>query len=148
MRGIEKAISSWSGAEITLSMFAVFGTDPKSELSFVLDPVPIAIRKYLLEDDVGFLKGRVVWEYDFVFAKMPENLEKVLRESLETARAGGAHVAWFGFEGSFDYEFLLTPEIASQIYAIVDETGVRIASDDMLWSEDWKNRLAHAGQSI
>lgn len=136
---------AWSGSEAILSMFAVSDSGALSDLALHLDPAPVAVRRYLLEDERSVLGGRTVWEYDFVFPRVPGNLERIVRDCLEGARAAGAPVAWFGFEGSFDYDLLLASEVASQIYAVSDSIGVSIASDDTLSSNEWKARVVHAG---
>ena len=55
-------------------------------------------------------------------------------------------MAWFGFEGSFDFRYLLTAEISNQIYAVIDSEGVAIASDSMLSSNAWQGRVVRAGK--
>jgi hypothetical protein len=57
----------------------------------------------------------------------------------------GAELAWFGFEGSFNYEHLLTPDIARQIYAVVDSIGAATSLED--GSRDlpeWHERVGRA----
>jgi hypothetical protein len=67
---------------------------------------------------------------------------------LHEAIGQGAIVAWFAFEGSFDFECLLTPEIAAQVYAVADNAGVAISSDAQLESEGWRARVAEARQRV
>lgn len=136
---------AWSGSEAVLSMFVVSDSGALSDLALHLAPAPVAVRRYLLEDERSVLGGRTVWEYDFVFPGVPEDLDRILTCCLEGARAAGALVAWFGFEGSFDYALLLSSEVASQVYAVSDSTGVSIASDDTLSSDEWKARVVQAG---
>ena len=138
---------AWSGSGATLSMFVV------SKCSSLLDPtapslepVPIRTRKYVLDDEDNVLAGCHVVEYDFVFAEVPPNLDTFLSCCLHAARASGAEVAWFGFEGSFDFGCLLTPDIANQIYAVMDSEGVALASDAALLSKTWLERILRAGE--
>ena len=140
---------AWSGSGATLSMFVVW-----KESSFLdpaalsLEPVPTKTRTYALDDEDNVLMGRRVVEYDFAFGEVPPHLEALLTRCLDAARAKGAEVAWFGFEGSFDFGYLLSPEIANQIYAVMDSEGVSLASDAELSSEAWVERIVRAGKRV
>jgi hypothetical protein len=144
MRGtVEKALT-WSGSQATLSLFLVAKSKPDLKLSWE-STQPIRVRSYDLEDVAGMLEGRQVFEYDAIFETVPAHLDRYLLSSLEEAMNKGAELAWFGFEGSFDYEHLLAPEIATQIYALADAAGVAIAVEDLvLNSEAWRERVATA----
>lgn len=144
MATIAEAIA-WAGSEVMLSMFTVSDSITAAPLSLSLEPAPVAVRTFALEDERGALGGQFVIEYDLVLREVPSDLELVLRQCLLAAHAAGARVAWFGFEGSFDYEFLLTKEIANQVYAVSDSHGPSIASDDTLSSKAWETRVVRAG---
>ncbi|HSC89818.1 MAG TPA: hypothetical protein VLC09_21225 [Polyangiaceae bacterium] len=138
---------TWSGSGATLSLFVV----SNGSLSFdpgtlSLEPPPIRVRTYSLDDEGNLQSVRHVLEYDLYFAEVPPNLEELLTRCLRAARASGASVAWFGFEGSFDFACLLSPEIANQIYAVMDSEGVALASDAMLSSKVWVERIVRAGE--
>lgn len=138
---------AWSGSGAMLSMFVVSkGSLLLDPATLSLEPVPIRTRSYSLDDEDNVLSGRSVVEYDFAYADVPPNLEVLLTRCLHAARASGAEVAWFGFEGSFDFGCLLSPEIANQIYAVIDSEGVAIASDATLSSKAWVDRVARAGE--
>ena len=141
---IAKAIA-WGGSDVTLSMFIISEPSTATALDISLKPAPTAVRQYALEDENRILGGQAVLEYDFVFQELPPNLTAVLELCFHAARRMGARVAWFGFEGSFDFEFLLTKETATQVYAILDSHGVSIASDEMLYSKEWEARIVEAG---
>ncbi len=139
----------WSGSGATLSMFVVSNVPLLLEpAKFLLEPPPIRTRVYVLDDDDGVLPGRGVVEYDFCYTRVPRNLETLLTRSLHAARAAGADVAWFGFEGSFHFGHLLSPDIASQIYAIGDAEGLALATDASLSSNEWRDRIARAGERV
>jgi hypothetical protein len=147
MMGTIAEALAWSGSGATLSMFVV------SKDSSLLDPAalsvesaPIRTRNYTLDDEDNILSGRRVFEYDLVFAEVPSNLDSILTQCLGVARASGAEVAWFGFEGSFDFGCLMTAEIANQIYAVIDSEGVALASDATLSSKAWQERIVRAGE--
>lgn len=138
---------AWSGSGATLSMFVVSkGSSLLDPAALSLEPVPIRTRTYALDDEDNVLSGRSVVEYDLVFAEVPTSLEVLLTRCLHAARASGAEVAWFGFEGSFDFGCLLSPEIANQIYAVIDSEGVALASDATLSSKGWVERVLRAGE--
>lgn len=139
----------WSGSGVTLSMFLVLrsGVVPELELSFA-NCRPRDVSTYDLEDVANVLSGRRVLEYDARFDEVPADLEGYLYFCLCEAMMHCAEVAWFGFEGSFDFEFLLSPEIAPQIYAIADVEGIAIATDDRLSSTSWEELIVHARQRL
>jgi hypothetical protein len=136
---------AWAGSDVTLSMFTVSDAKNEPELDLSVEPSPIAVRRYALEDEDRVLSGQSVVEYDLVFRDVPSDLNGVIRQCFRVACSAGVRVAWFGFEGSFDFQFLLTKEIANQIYAVSDSHGVSIASDEMLSSESWEARVVGAG---
>jgi hypothetical protein len=144
MRGtVEKALT-WSGSQATLSLFLVAKSKPDLKLSWD-STQPIQVRSYDLEDLAGTLKGRQVFEYDAVFELVPTNLDRYLLSCLEEAMYKGAELAWYGFEGSFDYDHLLAPDIATQIYALADAAGAAIAVEDQVLNSDaWRERVAAA----
>lgn len=148
MGTIDEALT-WSGSGATLSMFVVykgsFTLDPET---LSLEPAPIHTRSYALDDEEEVLAGRSVVEYDFVYADVPPNLEDLLLRCLHAARASGAEVAWFGFEGSFDFGCLLGPEIATQIYAVIDSEGTSLSGDATLSSKAWVERIVRAGERV
>lgn len=140
---VEKALT-WSGSHATLSLFLVAKSKPDLKLSFERTQ-PKQVRSYDLEDVDGVLMGRQVFEYDATFETIPANLDEYLSLCLQEALKNGAEVAWFGFEGSFDYEHLLTPEIATQVYAVADSAGAALAVEDqVLASDGWRDRVAAA----
>ena len=55
-----------------------------------------------------------------------------LRRAIEC----GAVVAWFGFEGSFDFDHLLTEGISAQVYAFAGSSEVAVSTDEVLATEE------------
>lgn len=138
---------AWSGTDATLSMFVVSkGRLLLDPATLVLEPVPIRTGTYALEDVDHVLRDRSVVEYDLVFAEVPPDLDVLVTRCLRAARDSGAEVAWFGFEGSFHFDHLLKPEIANQIYAVMDAEGVALASNATLSSKAWADRVVRAGE--
>lgn len=136
---------AWSGSGTTLSLFAIYSNvPPTGELTSLALP-EFRLRRYVLEDEAWLLGGRWVVEYDFHFGSLPSNLPQRLEALLQWARSGGAVVAWFGFEGSFHFEHVLTVDVANQIYAIADSEGIEIAEDQDIQSTSWQARVARAG---
>lgn len=104
---------------------------------------PDHLRTYELEDEAGILRGRHAYEYDLIWKKFPPGVDQLVTHSLLSALREGAIIAWFGFEASFDFEHLLHPEIASQVYAVAAGDAVRLALDDATrTSSDWRQLLA------
>ena len=140
----------WSGSGATLSLFLITKSEvvPRLELSWK-EHRPTRIRTYSLEDAAGVLGGRRAIEYDAMFDQLPPDLDRYLSSCLYEAMSYGAEAAWFGFEGSFDFEYLLAPEIATQIYALADSAGVAIAVEgDVLGSDAWRERVVGARNRI
>lgn len=138
------AAVSWSGIDVTLSMFVI---SSRSEMPQFEPPEleigPDDLRRYELHDEAGALGGRHVYEYDLVWKELPDDLVTVLTAGLLAALREGAGVAWFGFEGSFDFEYLLHPDVASQIYAVANPDVIRLALDDEYrCSSAWRDFLA------
>lgn len=100
------------------------------------------LRTYALEDEVGVLRAGQVYEYDLVWKDLPPDLDLIVTACLVSALEQGAVVAWFGFEGSFDFEHLLHSDVAGQIYAVAAGEAVRLAlEDEYRLSDDWQRLL-------
>jgi len=135
---------SWSGSGVTLSLFAVFETLPPADWdASVGSVVPRRRRMMILEDEERVLTSGAVVAYDLEFAAVPADLARYLREILTRVIRVGARVAWFGFEGSFDYQHLLTADIADQIYGVASSAGqLWLALDDAtISSPEWRESL-------
>ncbi len=138
-----RAALAWSGTDVTLSMFVATPQSAIPPLDLSSGRAPTQVRSYKLDDDAGILRGRHLYEYDLVWTDFPPDLETLISDCLVSALSRGADIAWFGFEGSFDFEYLLHPDIASQVYAVGAGEAVRIAlEDDYRASEDWARLLA------
>lgn len=147
--GIIRDAIKWSGSGATLSMFVITSSEEPPPLDLVDDACrPAHVRTYALEDAAAVLRGRHMFEYDAEFSDVPRDLAAYVESCLRKARKYGAVAAWFGFEGSFDFEHLLAPEIASQVYAVADADGVMVASDDDIKSEEWRARIAAARRCV
>jgi hypothetical protein len=135
---------AWSGSGISLSLFAVFPVLPPPSWDPNVGSASPRVRMLVLDDDARVLPSGAVVEYDLGFAGVPSDLANYLRECLKRVLRAGARVAWFGFEGSFDCEHVLTEDIADQIYAVGTATGqLWLALDDAtILSPEWRESLA------
>ena len=134
---------SWSGVDTTLSLFVVW----PSAGTPVLEPegvsMPDDLQSFDLDDVDGHLAGRALQEIDLVFRAFPDDVGSVVHRWLSAAIETGAELAWFAFEGSFDFEHLLTEDVADQIYGVADRAGVTVAVDDgYRSSRGWTDILA------
>ncbi len=122
---------AWSGRDVTLSLFVAF---PSRATPLVSSPaeVPEArlIRHYDLEDLDHHLSGRSCYEYDLIYDEVPPDLEAIAHSWIAAALVAGADFAWFGFEGSFDFEHILTSDVANQLFAVGASEGTELALDD------------------
>lgn len=106
------------------------------------------VRIYVLEDD-DVLDGMSVLEIDLTFDEIPDRVEGLISSALWRSLELGSVCSWFGFEGSFHYEHLLTPDIATQIYAVGAQDLIELALDDEVRrSEAWLATLAAARRTI
>lgn len=142
--GIIADALAWEGSKTTLSLFIIAKEQPLSEFNNSSIFASLCAKSYVLEDDGGSLYKSVL-EYDFILDKMPPNLDKILEKCLCDALSAGADVAWFAFEGSFDFQYILTAETANQTYAVGDAFGVCVASDSILMSKAWRERIVQSG---
>jgi len=104
---------------------------------------PEQLRTYTLDGEAGTLGTWHVYEYDLVWKELPRDLDRAVTQSLLSALKHGAIIAWFAFEGSFDFDHLLHPDVASQVYAVAAGEVVQLAlDDDYRLGDDWRNLLA------
>ena len=138
---------SWSGTDVTLILFVGWESGhgpalPPAESG----TAPGAYRTHPLEDLDHRLPDTELYEYDLVFDRLPTDLSTVVTAWLTAVRDGGSKVAWFAFEGSFDFEHLLTADIAPQVFGIADPSGVQLAlEDDRRQSSEWVSVVERAG---
>lgn len=134
---------SWSGVDVTLSMFVVF---PSSHVVSLAPPpgaqTPDHVKVYPLMDDGNLLAGREVVEYDVVFLDMPRDPESVVSAWLEASLEAGAEFSWFAYEGTFRYTEILTEYVAPRMYAVAAAGIVAIAvDDDVRDSAQWVDQI-------
>ena len=148
MPSLEEMIA-WSGSGAVLSLFVV--VSPAVELAppmAVAGYVPSGVTRYEM-DAVGGMAGFRIFEYDAHFDVVPGRLSAYLAACLDSALDCGALVAWFGFEGSFHFDHLLTPDIAAQIYGVADSSGIGLVTDAAQLTDDgWARRVAAARQRL
>jgi hypothetical protein len=133
------------GNGTTISLFVVIvGEKPALRMSFAYDR-PEEVRVYALEDELGLLPNASVIEYDAYFNQPPRALREYMIECLREAMSAGAVVAWFGFEGSFHFEHVLDPELASSFPGVADCAGIAVATEEAeIRSDAWRTRIAEA----
>lgn len=131
MREILHSGLRWSVGRASLSLFVGFPVEESPRIFAPSDVAsPSAIKQYRLEDDQRRYPSFGWREFDLTFADVPENLDAVVSTWLEGAIEAGCVVAWFAFEGSFDFNRVLTPDIAADIYGAATAGAVYLALDD------------------
>jgi hypothetical protein len=114
-----------------LSLFVAFRPGESSTVQQPgSDSGPIAVRSYELEDPDDILRALEFVELDLIYNEPPLDLAEVITAWLQEALTSGAKLAWFAFEGSFDFEHILTADIADQVYAVATGDGVELALAD------------------
>lgn len=141
---------SWSGKDVTLPLFVIWPAVPgRSGFGSGSGTPPDQVKIYRLDPPDQRLGSRTCYEYDLVFQRSPLDLETIVSSWLAQAVRAGSHVAWFAFEGSFDFEELLTADIADQIFGVADADGVRIALEDGLRGDRaWAEVILHCRQRL
>ncbi len=103
----------------------------------------------MFADDAEVRPNHHVYEYDLTWSEVPDDLEEVVTTCLAMAEADGAPVAWFGFEGSFHFDYLFHPEIADQVYAVFEGGSVRLALDDEVRaSPEWRELIGEVRNRV
>lgn len=138
----------WGPDELVLSMWTVSdsplsleGREPSSTST------PDEVRRYDMIQMVEgeFLSGRLCCEYDLLFNDEPPDLEDVIKAWARAALDSGAEVVWFGAEGSFHFENILTKAVALNIYAVGTAEGIwlGVSADDVSGTDDseWAEKL-------
>ncbi|WP_203656135.1 hypothetical protein [Demequina activiva] len=134
---------AWSGRDTMLSLFVAFPRGGSSSLQPPeSDSGPDALRFYELEDPENILPAFECVELDLIYNEPPLHLADVIAGWLQQALAAGAKLAWFAFEGSFDFEHVLTADIADQVYAVATRDGVELAlADEQREGAAWPETL-------
>lgn len=149
MSSLEDALT-WSGTEAALCLFMVWpdrcnvGIRPPEGVT-----QPRVVRTYELQDGDSVLGGKSTTEIDLIFSDVPEDIDAVVEGWLRSSIREGAQIAWFGFEGSFDFGHILSADIANQIYGVAYGSVVVLATDDQVRvSGDWADQLGIARQAL
>lgn len=142
MKRLIEAVS-WSGTEVTLSMFG--GPRRDAADSHLGRPRAAAPARAHVRPPRRGGRHRG-WDRPrarpHVDGTLPDDLPGIVRRCIEAALSQGSPAVWFGFEGSFDFDHLLSRDIAEQIYAVGSADGVELAlADEHRGSERWRERL-------
>jgi len=144
-----RAALSWSGTSAMVSLFMLSSRDPAPQFDPSALPGTPRLQVYELDDESRVLGGLRVYEYDLIWAELPSDLEGAVQTVLEWSLAAGAPLAWCAFEASLDFEYLLHPDVATQVYAVAAGEAVRLALDDgFRASEEWKHLLVDLRQLL
>lgn len=149
MTTLREAVS-WSGTDVVLSLFVVWPIGGSGEIVPPSAPAqPRLVRTYDLQDEGGVLRGRRTSEIDLVFDDVPEDLDRLVEAWLTSSIRSGGAVAWFAFEGSFDFGHILTADVADQVYGVACPDFIALATDDQRRiSEAWTRQLAVARRAL
>ncbi len=150
MSRFEDAIS-WLPGEVSLELFVVHGGASLTLAVPAHLTQPQRVRVFPLEEEEGrhLLGARVCTEYGLLYTSVPAHVAEIVAAVLSEALALGSPVAWGAFEGSFHFDHLLTADIADQVYAVADASGVDLAlDDDRRHSAPWADRVASARRQI
>jgi hypothetical protein len=108
----------WDGFSPRVSLFLVSRSDTEIDFLQAWQDRPRQVELYRLVDDSDPGRIRVVHEYDFDFDTLPVNLTSQLEACMSTACRNPGSVAWLAFEGSFNFDHLLTDDVADQVYGL------------------------------
>jgi hypothetical protein len=137
----------WDGVYATLGMYVVYN-DPSRNgaLSFEsgdISPVK-AVKPFVLEDEAQILGGRTLVYYEVKLRAIPTDLQNYLQFCIRQAFQRRAVFLWFAFDGAFDFDHILTDDVANQIYCVVgpDEVFMAALNDSLLLSDEWKSIIS------
>lgn len=141
---------AWSGRDTAVSLFALHPTGTQFE---VVPPVrttaPAGIRRYDLDDVDDRVPGWACTEIDLIFDQLPADLDLVVSAWVGAALAAGASLVWCAFEGSFDFDHILTADVADQVFAVGTRDGVELAiDDDRREGQPWATVLEHVRSKV
>jgi hypothetical protein len=144
MSGVVDALW-WNGVQAVITMFVIAPSAAAPSLDVTLDEaIPGQVSYFELEDEDGMIGDFHLYSYDILFKEyLPEDLAGYLGELLRRGSAAG-ELAWLAFEGSFDFNHLLTPDIADQIYGVCrrNEEPVVTLDKGHLRSQAWAEVIA------
>lgn len=148
MTGLRDALQ-WSGKPV-ISLFVVAPKGASRQIDVTGLEGVTSVRRYALEDESRVLGDMETYEYDLTMEALPDSMEGVLEELLRRACRAGGRVAWLGLEGSFDFQHILTADVAEQIYGVcVDETELEVALDnEARTASAWREQLAAARRAL
>lgn len=138
----------WGPDELVLSLWVV--SESPIRLETRVPPTvsaPDEVRRYeMLQMVEGeFLSDRLCCEYDLLFNEEPPDLEDVIKAWAQAALDAGAEVVWFGAEGSFHFDNILTRAVAPNIYAVGTAEGIwlGVTADDVSGTDrpEWAEKL-------
>lgn len=128
--GFVEAIS-WTGADVTLVLFAIF---PEGKILELEPPraasEPLRVRTYEMDDYYNTISGRRCVEYDIVFQELPPDIDQVAAGWLDSAKAAGAQLAWLTCEGTFSFVEILTDAVADSVFGVATQQGCWLALED------------------
>jgi len=140
---------SWSGTSATVSLFVISPREQAPEFDVAGLPGHPRLQSYDIDDEVGALGGMHLYEYDLVWPELPADLQGAVQGSLEWSLRTDSLLAWCAFEGSFDFEYLLHPDVATQVYGVAAGEAIRLAlDDDFRASDEWQQLLADLRQLL
>lgn len=141
MKRLKNALA-WNGTNVTMSMF-IISPDREPPPLALGSLIPRTVKTYELSDEDNVVGSHNLFEYDLIWDELPEPIEGIVTTAIKDAIRKGAILAWFGFEGSFDFHYILHPEIARQVYAVANPESVWLAIDDDVRSGlRWQQTLA------
>lgn len=136
------AALSWSGIDVTLSMFTI-SSKPISLPHLSINSAPHEVKTHELSVPAGIMNGLRLFEHDLIWPAVPDGLAGIVTRCLSVSLEQGALVAWFALEGSFSFDYLLHPDVAHQIYAVAASGTISLAlADDIRHSQSWKHLLS------
>jgi hypothetical protein len=149
MGAVSDAIQ-WTGTSAIVSLFVVTRSTVTPNVTMVHHAAsPTQVRRYQLANEEVALVDQHIHEFDAEFGEVPRDLEAYLNSCLAEALHAGGLVAWLGFEGSFDFNHLLTDDIATEIYGVGDVDGIAVVlSDDQIRSHAWLDRVRSARSKL
>jgi hypothetical protein len=119
---LESLARSGPGVEVSLFMIGRWSYFPNPRpADGVTKPSRVEHRELQSSDEL--MAGWHAYELELHFNYPPIELLRVATTLLLSAIEIGSTAAWLGYEGSFSFDHILTPDVARRIYGVGNSNG-------------------------
>lgn len=142
---VEEAVC-WDGCYAEVLLYGMFsGNYKENSIDFDMDAIrPLKkVKPYNLIDEIGVINGNRLDLFSIRLKSYPEKIDKYLNFLFNQLYEVGALASWTMFDGAFHYEYLLTSDVADQIYGfqINGHETMLALEDNIIKSTQWSSEI-------